>query len=393
MRKYSWLLFIAAFGASGCPEGPGTTSSEDVLESVSSMGDTRGSDDAIPLSRNETFPSDGHTLADGASAVEGEKSDGEASVDAPSTDVSEAEDGSSFQDIAETGRGVGLPGSGPGSWNVTWMHGAPDCSVSTDPPFQVHAYNEDTFILRQSKCLHFEAPFLYLLFGENQVFLQDTGAVESTGLKAVSLRTLVEDVIAGWLAKRGRSRDSLELLVTHSHSHGDHVEGDGLFLDQPGTTVVGTSLAEVQAFFGFEDWPAEWVTLDLGSRKLEITGIPGHHPTSLAVYDANAGLLLTGDTLYPGHLFISDYPAYRESIQRLANWMSMESSKWVLGTHIEMTSTPGVSYPYGTIYQPDEHPLQMPLDVLYGLDEALSETPMCLLLDDVSVEPSGLGCP
>ena len=73
-------------------------------------------------------------------------------------------------------------------------------------------------------------------------------------------------------------------------------------------------------------------------RFLEITGIPGHHPTSIAVYDEQTGLLLTGDTLYPGHLFISDYDTYRTSIQRMADWMSNHNPTWIVGTHVEMSA-------------------------------------------------------
>ncbi len=280
----------------------------------------------------------------------------------------------------------------PGNWDVNWIHGAPDCSASSDPSIQIHPYNEDTFVLRQSKCLHFEAPFLYLLFGEEKVFLQDTGAVKSSGSKALSIDQVVEGIIADWLADRGRTRESLELLVTHSHSHADHIQGDEAFEGRPNTTVVNPSLSAVQSFFGFASWPTDFVTLDLGGRVLEITGIPGHHPTSIAVYDDQTGLLLTGDTLYPGHLFISDYETYRTSIQRMADWMSNYDPTWIVGTHIEMSAEPGVAYPYGSTYQPNEHTLHMEMDVLTELADLLPPSPICLVLDHVSVEPSILGC-
>jgi hydroxyacylglutathione hydrolase len=283
-----------------------------------------------------------------------------------------------------------LPGTQPGSWEVDWIHGAPNCSSSDDPPLQVHAYNADTFIIRQSKCLNFEGPFIYLLFGEDAVFMQDTGATSSANQFPV--RATVEGIIDDWLAARGRTRDSLELLVTHSHAHGDHVQGDGQFSGEPNTTVVGTGVSAVQSFFGFTDWPYEIVTLDLGGRVLEVTGIPGHHNTSVAVFDENAGLLLTGDTVYPGHLFVGNYAAFRTSINHLADMAATRTIHWVLGTHVEMSATPGVAYPYGTTYQPDEHTLQMPVEVLLTLAAALPANASCVPLDDVSVEPAGFGC-
>lgn len=40
----------------------------------------------------------------------------------------------------------------------------------------MHAYSEHTVILRQNKSVHFEAPFLFLLFGNERALLLDTGA-------------------------------------------------------------------------------------------------------------------------------------------------------------------------------------------------------------------------
>ena len=47
----------------------------------------------------------------------------------------------------------------------------------------------------------------------------------------------------------------MELIVAHTHGHGDHVHWDGQFLDRPRTTLVGLDLTEVQAFWGLQDWP------------------------------------------------------------------------------------------------------------------------------------------
>ncbi len=72
-------------------------------------------------------------------------------------------------------------------------------------------------------------------------------------------------------------RDGYQLVVAHTHGHGDHVAGDEHFADRPDTTVVAREVEAVREFFGFTDWPGEVVTFDLGGRVLEITGIPGHH--------------------------------------------------------------------------------------------------------------------
>ena len=236
-----------------------------------------------------------------------------------------------------------------------------------EPDVTVWEYDEDTFILRQSLCSNFEGPFLYLLFGEDKVFLQDTGTGD------VDVAGAVAGVIADWLAKKGKG--SIELVVTHSHGHGDHVGGDGQFQGLPGATVVGTSVSAVGNFFGVNDWPNETVVFELGGRPLEIVPIPGHQAAHVAVYDKARGLLLTGDTLYPGRLYINDWPSYVASIQRLADLVSSADHPitWVLGTHIEMTTTPKKDFAFGADKHPDEHALELTKETLLELHQAVMD--------------------
>src|SRR5262245_58055394 len=132
---------------------------------------------------------------------------------------------------------------------VKWIHGSDPCSANTDPPFQVHVYNENTIILRENKCINYEGPFIYLLFGQDKVFMQDTGAApRANSTIAVPIRETVQRIVDEWARKHGKSR--MQLFVTHSHAHGDHVGGDAQFRDQPNTTLVGTKVEDVQAFFG-----------------------------------------------------------------------------------------------------------------------------------------------
>jgi len=238
-----------------------------------------------------------------------------------------------------------------------WIHGSSPCTANTDPPFQVHAYDEDTFVLRENKCIDYEAPFLYVLFGRDNVFLQDTGAAPRNRDIAFPVAATVQRVVDDWARRHGRTAPPL--LVTHSHAHGDHIGGDEQFRSMPNTTVVGTTPDDVQKFFGFQDWPNRPVALDLGGRVIDILPIPGHEPSSIAVYDRRTRILLTGDTVYPGRLYVRDWPAYRASIARLAAFVDSHDVSLVLGTHIEMTSKPGVDYPIRTVYQPEEHELAL----------------------------------
>src|SRR4051794_14751054 len=150
--------------------------------------------------------------------------------------------------------------------DVRWNHGVRKRSTG-EPTIQVHAFDEHTFVLRQSKTVSYEAPFLYLLFGNRRALLLDTGAVKDSARSGV--RSAVDGLVDGWLASHRRT--SYELVVAHSHGHGDHVAGDELFADRPNTTVVGRDQPSVQDFFGFRSWPEEIVSFDLGGRILEIT--------------------------------------------------------------------------------------------------------------------------
>lgn len=260
---------------------------------------------------------------------------------------------------------AGAPASS-GSLRVRWRHGVRPGSGDSEPPIQVHRVDEHTFVLRQSKTVDYEAPFLYLFFGNGRAVLFDTGATGDPDL--CPLRVTVDRLVTTWLT--AHEHTSYDLVVAHTHAHGDHIAGDVQFEGRPETTVVGTGRASVADFFGFSQWPGQVVKLDLGGRVLEITGIPGHQDSSIAVFDAWTGFLLTGDTVYPGRLYVQDAPAFRDSLDRLVRLAESRQVREVMGCHIEMSRTSGRDYPVGTTYQPDEPPLQIAVDRLRAVRDA-----------------------
>ena len=227
-----------------------------------------------------------------------------------------------------------------------WIHGARRPARSADPAIQVLRYDDQTFIMRQSKAVHYEAPFLFLLVGSERALLLDTGA--SPDPARFPLRATVDGLIG-----------DRELVVAHTHSHGDHVAGDGQFADRPGTTIVGHKPEDVRAFFGFEEWPDSIVEFDLGDRVLELIGSPGHHATAVTFYDPRSEILFTGDTVMPARLYTNDYPAFLATLDRLVSFVASRPVRHVLGCHVEMTTRPERDYPLGARYQPDEVPPQM----------------------------------
>lgn len=111
--------------------------------------------------------------------------------------------------------------------------------------------------------------------------------------------------------------------------------------------------------------------------------IPGHQTAHIALYDRETGLLFTGDTLYPGLLFISDWATYRTSVGRLAQFVASHPIAHVLGAHVEMSATPRQVYPYGTTYQPNEHVLQLAASHVTALDAALT----MIVYDEFIISP------
>lgn len=232
-----------------------------------------------------------------------------------------------------------------------WIDGT---ACGTDPDIQTHQLTPDTFILRQSLCTTFEGPFMYLFVGSAKALLVDTG----TG--GVDLRSKVLGLLGG---------KNVQLVVAHSHSHGDHVQGDPAFRNQPNTVVVGTSVTAVRQFFAIGGDAA--AAYDLGGRVVDVLPIPGHQAAHVAYYDHETKLLLTGDTLYPGRLYIDDWTAYRTSVPRLVAFVDAgRPVSYVLGGHIEMPKT-GADYAFGAQLHPNEHALQLGDAELRELDAAV----------------------
>ena len=273
----------------------------------------------------------------------------------------------------------------PGVLPASWVTGGPKCMEM--PAWQVHEYNPNFFILRESGCIHYEKPFLYLIFGRDKVLLEDTGAGQ------VDTATVVMDLVAKW-AKRNNRATPPQLIVVHSHSHGDHTAGDPGFRNLPNVQLVAATVPDLQKAFGITTWPTDIVPIDLGNRIVDLIPIPGHDVAGIALYDRQTGILLTGDNVYPGRLYVGDaeFQTYVASHQRLVDFTRDKPVAHVLGTHIEQTSTPFVDYPRGTAYQPEEHVLELTRGVLLELNDALQRLNGKLdrvVLRDVIVSPRG----
>jgi glyoxylase-like metal-dependent hydrolase (beta-lactamase superfamily II) len=195
----------------------------------------------------------------------------------------------------------------------------------------------------------------YLIVGDKQAVLFDTGMGINDVRKVTAKLT------------------KLPIIVLNSHTHNDHVGGNWQF-----DTIYGmdTDFTRANARGSREDAQSEvapdqicgelpkgfdrktyatrpWkITayrhdgdrIDLGGRSLEVVATPGHTPDAISLLDGDHGLLFTGDTYYPGTIWLyrpeTDLDAYGASIRRLA--ALAPRIKMVLGAHNIPVAPPSV---------------------------------------------------
>jgi glyoxylase-like metal-dependent hydrolase (beta-lactamase superfamily II) len=261
----------------------------------------------------------------------------------------------------------------------SWRTGGPTCGDA--PEWEIHAYNPDLYILRENGCVNYEKPFLYLLFGSDKALLIDTGAGETHVASAVS------GVIDEWATRNHRQPPPL--IVGHSHSHDDHTAGDAQMRARANTTVVPLTVEATMKTFDIPHWPDGFGKIDLGGRIIDVFPIPGHDVLSLAYYDRQTGILDAGDSLYPGRLYVKDFPAFVASTERMVRFTEGKIVTHIVGCHIEQSRTPYLDYKIGSKYQPDEHSLDMGRGELLELNEALElmKTPVRMAFRDFTIWP------
>ena len=113
-------------------------------------------------------------------------------------------------------------------------------------------------------------------------------------------------------------------------------------------TFVPSEVEATKKFFGIATWPTDIGHVDLGGRVLDIIPIPGHNAVSVAFYDHNTGVLLSGDSLYPGRLYVQDFAAFQASTERLLSLSTASRSRTSSAITSSRRDTPFLDYPVGT---------------------------------------------
>jgi glyoxylase-like metal-dependent hydrolase (beta-lactamase superfamily II) len=222
-----------------------------------------------------------------------------------------------------------------------------------DPWFEVYKVAPATFAIYEPQ--QAEEVISYLIVGTKQALLFDTG------MGIGNIRAIVARLT------------SRPIVVLNSHTHDDHVGGNWQF---PFVYDMDTAFTRANAKGSHEDAqaeiakdqicgplpknfdPAKYSTkpwkislfvhdhfkINLGGRSVEIISTPGHTPDSVSLTDRANGLLFTGDTFYPGTIWLyrpeTDFPAYLASVKKLS--ALVPEIKLVLGAHNVPVAQPSV---------------------------------------------------
>lgn len=195
---------------------------------------------------------------------------------------------------------------------------------------------------------------MYLVEGQKRALLIDTG------MGIGNLRALVAELT------------TLPVVVVNTHTHVDHIGSNWQFdtidnLDsdysrqsargstsvreeiEPGKLCGALPRGFDKATYATKPWhTSRWLhdgdTIDLGGRSLQVLATPGHSPDSISLFDARNGLLFTGDTYYPGPIYVfgpgADPAAYQRSVDRLA--ALAPKVRYVLGGHNVPLAPPSI---------------------------------------------------
>jgi glyoxylase-like metal-dependent hydrolase (beta-lactamase superfamily II) len=198
--------------------------------------------------------------------------------------------------------------------------------------FEVYRVRPGVFAIYEPH--QFEEVISYLILGKKRAILFDTG------MGIASIRKVTAKLT------------KLPIMVVNSHTHFDHTGGNAEFSDiADEDTAYSRDNARGQSNAYSRDalspericgllppgvkrdayairpwhithWLHDGEKFALGERTLEVVFTPGHTPDSLMLLDRENGLLFTGDTFYPGPIYLftpeTDFAAYARSVARIA---------------------------------------------------------------------------
>ena len=127
------------------------------------------------------------------------------------------------------------------------------------------------------------------------------------------------------------SLTALPITLLNTHADGDHVAGNGKFdafymhPDEEPNYRRGDRRGTILPV-------REGDVLDLGGRRLEVIHLPGHTPGSIALLDRENRVLISGDPIQDGRIFMfgrfRNMPDYIRSLDHLRAWQGQFDEIW-----------------------------------------------------------------
>lgn len=145
----------------------------------------------------------------------------------------------------------------------------------------------------------------FLLCGTEKAMLVDSG------MNTPNAREMAEELTV------------LPISLINTHADPDHISGNGAF-DEVYMSPAEEDNYRDNGGRGTIIPVKEGDILDLGGRTLRIIDIPGHTPGSIAILDEKYRVLISGDSVEDGNVFMfgkyRDLNLYIESLRHLADY-------------------------------------------------------------------------
>lgn len=169
--------------------------------------------------------------------------------------------------------------------------------------YEIIQINENTWRIEDNHHVRF-----FLLTGTEEALLIDSG-MEVGNAKEIA---------------EGLTKLPIKLLNTHADR--DHIcsnkEFETFYMHPAEASNFYNTQRQTGDFIPIEDGDR----LDLGDRPLEIISLPGHTPGSIAVLDVNARVLISGDPIQDGTIFMfgvqREIHAYLKSLRKMDKYRS-----------------------------------------------------------------------
>jgi len=194
--------------------------------------------------------------------------------------------------------------------------------------FEVNYLGNRTYSIEEPKSS--QGNVSYLILGDDRALMFDTGCGENEVKGDYKIKYILDKIT------------SLPVTLIQSHFHFDHnqnihefehiafpdlpdlrdrVSPDGLFQFTQEDLFEGDYPSQITV----DEWFPMDAELDLGDQVIQLVHVPGHSVESVAILNKSSKVILLGDFLYNGALFLfhnDDLIVYQQTVDHLLSLLS-----------------------------------------------------------------------